>query len=63
MYNIFFKQGLVAGTLCKFSQYDGWIPVNKNLWYAIFIFDYRNICQSNIYRAVFIVNDKKTYFY
>ncbi|KAI0231270.1 Heparan-alpha-glucosaminide N-acetyltransferase [Lamellibrachia satsuma] len=24
--------GLTAGVLCKFSQNDGWIPCNKNLW-------------------------------
>lgn len=29
--------GLVAGTLCEYSQYDGWIPVNKNLWSVSYI--------------------------
>lgn len=27
-------QGLAAGVLCKFSKEDGWIPVNKNLWWV-----------------------------
>ncbi|KAK2191985.1 hypothetical protein NP493_41g02064 [Ridgeia piscesae] len=30
-------QGLIAGVLCKFSQNDGWIPCNKNLWSVSFI--------------------------
>ncbi|KAL3877245.1 hypothetical protein ACJMK2_034978 [Sinanodonta woodiana] len=30
--------GLIGGTLCKFSQNDGWIPVNKNLWSLSFVF-------------------------
>ncbi|XP_055346259.1 heparan-alpha-glucosaminide N-acetyltransferase-like [Paramacrobiotus metropolitanus] len=29
--------GLIAGGLCGFSQNDGWIPVNKNLWSLSFI--------------------------
>ncbi|KAK2147653.1 hypothetical protein LSH36_543g05022 [Paralvinella palmiformis] len=28
-------QGLIAGTLCRFGQFNGWIPVNKNLWLVI----------------------------
>eukprot|EP00658_Telonema_sp_P-2_P017001 TRINITY_DN16583_c0_g2_i1.p1 TRINITY_DN16583_c0_g2~~TRINITY_DN16583_c0_g2_i1.p1 ORF type:complete len:161 (-),score=19.85 TRINITY_DN16583_c0_g2_i1:131-613(-) len=29
--------GLVAGALCRFSQNDGAIPVNKNLWSTSFV--------------------------
>ena len=29
--------GLVAGALCNFSQNDGTIPVNKNLWSSSFV--------------------------
>ena len=32
---LFPLQGLAAGVLCKFSLNDGWIPVNKNLWYVL----------------------------
>ncbi|KAJ8317982.1 hypothetical protein KUTeg_003073 [Tegillarca granosa] len=28
---------LIAGILCKFSQNDGWIPINKNLWSLSFV--------------------------
>ncbi|CAN7990476.1 unnamed protein product [Ixodes pacificus] len=26
--------GIIGGVLCKFSKEDGWIPLNKNLWYV-----------------------------
>ncbi|XP_025093350.1 heparan-alpha-glucosaminide N-acetyltransferase-like isoform X1 [Pomacea canaliculata] len=29
--------GAIAAILCKGSQYDGWIPLNKNLWSVSFI--------------------------
>jgi len=28
-------EGIVGGVLCNWSQQDGVIPVNKNLWYAV----------------------------
>jgi heparan-alpha-glucosaminide N-acetyltransferase len=35
--------GLVGGSLCGFSQYDGLIPLNKNLWSPSFI-----LCMASI---------------
>jgi len=29
-----FVEGVVGGALCSWSQEDGVIPVNKNLWYV-----------------------------
>nr|XP_039254181.1 heparan-alpha-glucosaminide N-acetyltransferase-like isoform X2 [Styela clava] len=29
--------GVISAVLTKFSQYDGWIPVNKNLWSTSFV--------------------------
>nr|KAG5698776.1 hypothetical protein BaRGS_032195 [Batillaria attramentaria] len=29
--------GVIAAILCKGSQYDGWVPLNKNLWSLSFI--------------------------
>jgi heparan-alpha-glucosaminide N-acetyltransferase len=32
--------GLISGALCGFSQNEGIIPVNKNLWYGYFVKDF-----------------------
>lgn len=42
--------GLIGGALCEFTQDDGAIPINKNLWYANIIFK----CLMYIYTSLMI---------
>lgn len=29
--------GLIGGALCEFKKEGGFIPINKNLWFAVFV--------------------------
>ena len=42
--------GAIGALLCLASQNDGWIPVNKNLWYIV----------SNLYQCQLLYTDIET---
>lgn len=53
--------GLLGGILCGFSQENGWIPVNKNLWSLSFVLVTSSIDFILLTIFYFIVDVKQVY--
>ena len=50
---------LLGGILCRFSQNDGWVPVNKNLWSPSFVYVLGGFAMWSLAALHYVVDVRK----